>query len=215
MAVVRGDSFPRVPLLVVGSEHRHECHRSAIRRVALLQLRRGVVGARLARETRGRVREDRHDFAADVEAGVVVVPELWRGDAKPGEHDRRRDLDVLPPRGRADECLGGHRDLARLAVTHETKRRPGRRALDERHLLIPPAVVRRRGPARGLERRRGVPGRDLVAACAGLAPFEQVVREELDIGAHAASRDDGARITLRGGEGCGEDDDQAGGGKGA
>ena len=144
----------------------------------------------------GRVADDAEDdFAFDVDVGVVVPVELGRGDAVADEDDGGVDVDGGGEGAVGDgvvvavlEVVGVERD-ADLAFGafgrddgHGGFVGDGVHA-DEVDLLEVGAVV-----AAGFEAVEGelggdVLGGDLAAAEAGAAAFEEIVGEELDVGA--------------------------------
>ncbi len=177
------------------------------------------------------------DFAFDVDVGVVVPVELGRVDAVADEDDRGVDVD-----DRGEGAVGDGVVVAVLeveGVEHDADLTFGTFGRDDGHggfvgdgvhadhvdLLEVGAVV-----AAGLEAVEGelggdVFGGELAAAEAGAAAFEEVVGEELDVGADVFGVDggfggfDGGRDVLRErGDGeeqrCGEGGGRAEGGQG-
>jgi hypothetical protein len=148
-------------------------------------------------EARRRAGQERHDLAAHVDGRVVVVPEVGRDDAEAGEDDWRVDL------ARAFESGVDQHVLA----VRERRSVDGERRLcgieekgAEPHLVKVRAAVAGRLRANGLELRRDVRGRDVVAARAGLAPFQRVTREKVHVGADGV-RSDGEEECERGDHG--------------
>jgi hypothetical protein len=140
----------------------------------------GVVGALAVREARRRTGEHGHDLSADVDVGVVVVAELGGDDAEAGEDDGRLDAARGLVAGVDEDVLAV---LERAAIDRER----GVCGVEERGLhadvLKVRAAVAGRLRADGLELRGDVCGRDVVAARAGLAAFDRVAGEEVDVGA--------------------------------
>ena len=87
-------------MLAVRLRDNQHADRAMLLRVQDFHASRGV--ARVARAVEDRVGigllrfviENQHDFSARVDSLVVVVMQLWRGDAKTGEHHVRRHIDV-------------------------------------------------------------------------------------------------------------------------
>ncbi len=152
------------------------------------------------------------DFAFDVDVGVVVPVELGRGDAVADEDDGSVDVD-----GGGEGAVGDGVVVAVLeveGVEHDADLAVGTLGRDDGHgglvgdgvhadhvdLLEIGAVV-----AAGFEAVEGelggdVLGGDFAAAEAGAAAFEEIVGEELDVGADLFGVDGGL-----GGFDCGRD----------
>ena len=149
------------------------------------------------RKARRRAGQQRHDLAADVDVRVVVVPEVGGHDAEAGENHRRVDFARALQSGEDQHVFAM---LERLSVDGERRFRGIEEKRAEPHLVQVRAVVAGRLRARGFELRRDVRGGDVVAARAGLAPFERVTGEKVHVRTHRL-RGDGQEEYERGDHG--------------
>ena len=131
--------------------------------------------------------EHQHDLAPCVEACVVVVVELRRGDSEPGEHHRRLDLDVAGKE--TDEVFQERVALRGSSATQgELRMLQVGQVFDERHGLEKGAAAGRRQP-RLRELRGDELDGDLGSVRERHASFEHVRGEERQVGAQVADLD--------------------------
>ncbi len=160
---------------------RRESHRAngavLLRHLAFLRadMRAFFTGQALGISTQG------HDDASlDVEPAVVVDAESLVLDAIAHEYQRRLEVELGLARAQAHQDVVAVLEaaLARRSADHQRAAIPAARGLLQRHLLEPAALGSTRVETIGLEFAGHVARGDFVAARAGVAAFEQVVREE-------------------------------------
>jgi hypothetical protein len=114
-----------------------------------------------------------------------------RVDAVTREHDGRIDVDGLGSSLVADDVVGAARQIGRRAVRGNQGGRGAvqRLCAGEIDALQITAVVA--GGLQAIERelRGDIAGGDIAAACAGAAPLQQIVRQELNVGANPVGTD--------------------------
>jgi hypothetical protein len=145
------------------------------------------MGGNVAGPGGGRAGEDDDDLPARVEAGIIVMIELRRGEAEAGEDERRRDRVALLRERRRDRHLDAVAEGLAGARQVEGQRAAARPVgpLLEGDALEEAAARRRALEAQSGELLGDILGGDLMAAGAGLAAFEQVVGEERHVGPDA------------------------------